>query len=132
MFTAVTLLVACNRSAAGSPEAVADAFADAYFGRADQAAAKPFTALGAAKMLDDEIADTRAVRDSGYTPSEANLNVKVDRGPRSSRGERVRFDYTVGYQGGVVKHADIELSQVDGGWKVVRVGVGDSPAPASS
>ncbi len=124
-FTALLLLGACNAPAPGTPEAVADAFADAYFGHADQEHAKQFSALGATKMLEDEAAETRAVRNSSYTPSEANLNVKVVRGQRSSRDERLRFEYTVTFQGGVEKRADIELSRLEGVWKVVRVGVLD-------
>lgn len=131
-FIVALLLGGCHKVEAGSPEAVADTFADAYFGHADQERAKQFTAFGATKMLDDEISQTRSVRSAGYTPSEANLEIKVVRGERSTRGDRVRFDYTVTFQGGVDKHADVELSKVDGDWKVVRVTVGDAPLPASS
>src|SRR5579859_5532947 len=49
-----------------SPEYVADEFADAYFRRMDQEAALRFTALGATEMLDKELADTKALRESGY------------------------------------------------------------------
>jgi hypothetical protein len=132
MFILLVALAACRRAEPGSPEATADAFAEAYFGRADQVRAKQFTAFGASKMLDDELNETRNVRGADFTPSDANLEVKLVRGERSARGERVRFDYAVNFHGGVEKHADIELARVDGEWKVVRVTVGDAPAPASS
>jgi hypothetical protein len=119
----------CDRHEAGSPEGVADAFTDAYFRQANQEKAKEYTAFGATKMLEQEIEEVRALRESGYTPSEAALEVGVERGARSQRDERVRFDYTLRYlspQGVAVKHADIELAQVHGEWKVVRVGIGPS------
>lgn len=118
----------CDRVEAGSPEAVADAFADAYFRRADQEKAKEYTAFGATKMLDQEIAEVRGVRGDGYDPAAAQLDVAVERGQRSTRDHRVRFDYLVTYRseaGEQQKHADIELSQVDGAWKVVRVGLSE-------
>lgn len=123
---------ACSKVEPGSPEAVADGFADAYFGHADQARAKQFTAFGASKMLDEELAATRPLRDGSFKASDANLDVSLVRGERTSRGERVRFDYAVKFQGGVEKHADVELAKVDGEWKVVRVAVGDVPAPSGS
>ncbi|MBM4375935.1 MAG: hypothetical protein FJ095_12680 [Deltaproteobacteria bacterium] len=119
----------CAQTEPGSPEAIADAFADAYLGRADQPRARQYTAFGASKMLDDEVAATRAIRDSNFNPSEVNLDVSLVRGERTNRGERVRFDYAVRFKGGVEKHADVELTKVDGEWKVVRVSVGDAPAP---
>ncbi len=125
----------CDKPAAGSPEAVADAFVDAYFRRADQAAAKEFTALGASAMLDKELEDVAKVRADGYTPSDASLDVAVERGERSLRGKRVRFDYTLKFKdpsGEVVKHADVELTQLDDAWKVVRVGLADRAAPPAS
>lgn len=119
-------MCACAESATG-PEAAADAFADAYFAHADQAKARQYTAFGASKMLDQEIAETKPLRDSGYTPSEASLQLGVTRGARSQRGERVRFDYALRAADGAVKHATVELSRVAGEWKVVRVAVGDQP-----
>jgi hypothetical protein len=119
-------IAGCKDDSAASPEAVADAFCEAYFRQANQEKAKEYTAFGATKMLDQEIADVRALRESGYTPSEAENEVGVSRGERTQRDERVRFDYTLRYRGptGVaVKHADIELAKVHGEWKVVRIGV---------
>jgi len=128
VLVALALAGGCARKDPGSPEAIADAFADAYFSRADQQRAKQFTAFGASKMLEEELSQTRAVRGSDFNPSEANLDVTLVRGERTTRGERVRFDYEVRFKGGVEKHADIELTRIDGEWKVVRVGVGDAPA----
>lgn len=121
-----TLLVACSQPRSGSPEAVADSFADAYFVHADQEKAKEYTAFGATKMLDDELAEVRSVRVDGYGPSDAELNVTVERLSQSERGKRVRFDYRIRHAssaGAVVKHADVELAQVHDAWKVVRVGL---------
>ncbi len=120
-------LAGCAKPA--GPEAIADAFCEAYFVKADQQKAKQFTAFGATKMLDQEIADTKPLREQGYGPNDASLEVAVERGGRSARGERVRFDYTVRFQGGAQKHADVELSQVDGEWKVVRLAVGEALSP---
>jgi hypothetical protein len=128
-------LTACGKPEAGSPEAVADQFAHAYFGLADQQKAKKFTAFGATKMLEREIAEVRDVRQDGYTPGAANIDVGFERGQRSQRGERVRFDYVIRYQdrdGAQEKHADIELALVEGAWKVVRVGLANKTAPAAS
>lgn len=126
-------LMGCNRPEAGSPEAVADAFVDAYFRRADQEKAKEYTAFGATKMLDKEIADVKEVRDTGYTPGDAALGVAVERGARTTRGDRVRFDYILKYRGQdeseQIKHADVELANVEGAWKVVRLGVSDQAPP---
>ncbi|MEQ9320163.1 MAG: hypothetical protein RIF41_13445 [Polyangiaceae bacterium] len=123
----------CNRPETGSPEAVADAFVDAYFRRADQEKAKEYTAFGATKMLESEIEDVKEVRDTGYSPGDASLGVAVERGARSTRGDRVRFDYVLKFRGQdeseQVKHADVELANVEGAWKVVRLGVSDQPSP---
>lgn len=123
----------CNRPEAGSPEAVADAFVDAYFRRADQEKAKEYTAFGATKMLEKEIADVKEVRDTGYSPGDASLGVAVERGARTTRGDRVRFAYVLRFRGQdeseQVKHADVELSHVEGEWKVVRLGVSVEPPP---
>ncbi len=132
MLLVAVLATGCSRQEPGSPEAVADAFAEAYFARADQQRAKQFTAFGASKMLDEELAQTRAIRGADFNPNEADLDVSLVRGDRTSRGERVRFDYLMRFKGGLEKHADIELTKVESEWKVVRVSVGDAPAPASS
>ena len=128
----VSFATGCSRTEAGSPERVADAFADAYFREADQVKAKQFTAFGASKMLDDEIAETRGLRGSDFKPADADLNLTMVRDARSTRGERVRFDYVLRFKGAPEKHADVELSKVADEWKVVRVTVGDAPAPATS
>ena len=126
-------VMACGRAEAGSPEAVADAFSNAYFRLADQEAAKRYTAFGATKMLDKELADVRAVRKDGFSAGESKLQVSLERGARSERGHRVRFQYTLSYQdGAMIKYADVELSKVHGDWKVVRVGLSDKPPPATS
>ena len=114
----------CTDKAA--PEYVADQFVDAYFRRMDQQGARQFTALGATEMLDKELDLVRSVRAEGYTPDEAAAQVVVRRTARSTRGERVRFDYQI-----TIKHeeseehrtADIELSKIQTVWKVVRVDV---------
>lgn len=122
----------CSRTDASSPEGVADAFADAYFRKADQPKAKQFTAFGASKMLDAEIAETRALRGSDFKPADADLDVDVVRGARSTRGARVRFDYVLRFKGAPEKHADVELTKIGEDWKVVRVTLGDKAAPAAS
>jgi len=116
----------CNKTDPGSPEAVADAFVEAYFRHADQEAAKQYTAFGATKMLEKELSEVKSLRDEGYGPSEASLEVAVERGARSERGERVRFDYALRFHdshGDAVRHADVELAKIDGEWKVVRIGL---------
>jgi hypothetical protein len=104
---------------------VADAFVHAYFQLADQEKAKQYTAFGATKMLDDELAEVRALRKGGYGPAEADVGVVVERRARSSRGHRVRFDYAIRYGAapGIEKRADVELAEVQKEWKVVRVGI---------
>jgi hypothetical protein len=129
---AILTLAGCNRAEVGSPEAVADAFCDAYFREADQEKAKQFTAFGATKMLDAEIREVRSLRESGYTPRDASLEVAISRGERKTREDRVRFDYVLRYEeqtGEVVKHADIELAKVHDEWKVVRIGLSGSEEP---
>src|SRR5277367_824735 len=74
-------------------EQVADQFADAYFRRFDQESALAFTALGATEMLDKELADTKAIRGSGYTPAEAAASVTFTRGPATKRDARVDYRY---------------------------------------
>ncbi|MEJ7733571.1 MAG: hypothetical protein WKG00_30795 [Polyangiaceae bacterium] len=125
---AVLALVACAQ--ATGPEAVADAFADAYFRRMDQQKAKEFTALGASAMLDAELREVSEIRKEGYDPGEAGAAVTLKRGPSSHRDQRIRIPYEV-----VIKHdnvettrdADIELTQLEGSWKVVRVGLTARP-----
>ncbi len=108
-------------------EQVADAFAEAYFQHADQEKAKEYTALGATQMLVDELREVEKLRKDGYTPSEAALgDIRVNRGPSTPREQRIRFPYEVivrteGVE--TVRDADVELAQIQGVWKVVRVGV---------
>lgn len=133
LLVVLLLLLGCGRTQTGSPEAVADAFADAYFRRADQQAAKAYTAFGASKMLDRELADVKQVREEGFSPSAAKLKITLNRGARSERNHRVRFGYTLRYEeGDITKYADIELTMVHGAWKVVRVGLSNTPLPATS
>lgn len=116
----------CSRK--GSPEQIADAFADAYFRRIDQEKAKEYTALGATEMLDAELRSVAQIRKDGYTPDEASgSEITVRRGEATKRDQRVRFQYEI-----VVKlpdgtettrDADIELTQIQGAWKVVRLGL---------
>jgi hypothetical protein len=109
-----------------APEYVADQFVDAYFRRMDQQAALQFTALGATEMLDRELELTRAVRGQGYTQDEASGQVNCQRKARSSRGERVRFDYEIDIRredSEEHRAADVELAKIQAAWKVVRVEV---------
>lgn len=78
-------------------------------------------------MLEEEIAQTRSVRDATYSPGDANLEVALTRGERSARGERLRFDYRLRFKDGSERHADVELARIEGAWKVVRVGLADAP-----
>lgn len=108
-------------------EQVADAFTEAYFQRADQEKAKEYTALGATQMLDEELRAVEKIRKDGYTPSEAALgDIRVHRGDVTPRDQRIRFQYEiiVRFEGvETVRDADVELTQLQGTWKVVRVGV---------
>lgn len=117
-------LPACSKD--GSPEQVADAFADAYFRRMDQEKAKEFTALSASAMLDGELHDVAQVRKDGYTPGEAASDVVLKRGTTTQRDQRVRipFEIVIKVDGSeTARDADVELAQIQGVWKVVRVGV---------
>lgn len=117
----------------GAPEQVADAFAEAYFRRMDQEGAKAFTALGASTMLDTELAEVAALRKDGYTPAVAGAEVRIQRGERGARDHRVRFPYEITIVNDGVstrKVADIELTQIEGAWKVVRIGLDHAPTPA--
>jgi hypothetical protein len=122
---AVGPLVACRDKA--SSEYVADEFADAYFRRMDQDSALQFTALGATEMLDKELEETKALRESGYTPAEASATISFTRGPALPRDARVGFHYTITIRADdtdpVHKEADVELARIGGGWKVVSVRV---------
>ena len=126
---ALALAVAASGcSKKGGPEQVADSFADAYFRLADQEKAKEFTALGATEMLDAELRSVAQIRKDGYTPSEAaGSDVTVRRGEPAQRDQRLRFPYeiVVRLQDGSesIRDADIELTQIQGAWKVVRVGL---------
>src|SRR5580698_1616413 len=108
-----------------SSDSVADQFADAYFRRFDQDSALAFTALGATEMLDKELADTKAIRESGYTPAEAAANVTFTRGPATPRDARVDYRYEVTARSEdtepVVRQVDVELAKIGGGWKVVTL-----------
>lgn len=130
-FTATTTL-GCK--AKGSPEAVADAFVEAYFVQVDQEKAKEFTALGATRMLEDEIREVAQVRKEGYSPTEARGDLSVNRGEPVTREQRIRYPYQIKVSAdGVetIQEADVELTQIQGGWKVVRVAVvrGERPPP---
>ena len=116
----------CSRK--GAPEQVADAFADAYFRRMDQEKAKEYTALGATEMLDAELRSVAQIRKDGYTPSEASeAEVTLQRGEAIKRDQRIRFPYEIVVKvpdgAETVRDADIELTQIQGAWKVVRVGL---------
>lgn len=119
----LVFLSACH--AGTSSEKIADQFADAYFRRFDQEAALAFTALGATEMLDKELADTKAIRESGYTPAEAAASVTFRRGPATTRDARIDYRYVVVArvdEGEPVTHeADLELARIGGAWKVVTV-----------
>ncbi len=123
--TGLSALAGCKRQ--GAPEQVADAFVDAYFRRADQERAKEYTALGMTEMLDKELRDVAALRKDGYGPSEAGGgDVEVRRGESSPRDQRVRIAYviTVHSTGAdTVRDADVELANIRGAWKVVRLGL---------
>jgi hypothetical protein len=117
--------VGCARD--GSPESVADAFAEAYFQRMDQEKAKEYTALGASAMLDAELAEVRSLREGGYGPAEAAAaEVVLRRGEAQPRDQRLRFPFEIAVRTEgeeLVRNADVELTQIDGRWKVVRVGL---------
>ena len=123
---AASLAAAPGCSKSGSPEQVADAFADAYFRHNDQEKAKEFTALGASAMLDEELRSVAQIRKDGYTPTEAAAEVEVRRGAPTTREQRIRFPYEISIKvegAETIKDADVELTQIGGAWKVVRVGL---------
>ncbi|MCK6587774.1 MAG: hypothetical protein L6Q76_09330 [Polyangiaceae bacterium] len=124
------VLTGCSKD--GSPEQVADAFADAYFRQMNQDKAKEYTALGATAMLDKELKDVEEIRKGGYTPDQAEANVSLRRGETTKREQRVRVPYEVTVRGNgaeTIRDADIELAQIQGVWKVVRVGLKSREAP---
>jgi hypothetical protein len=113
----------CHTS--GTSEYVADQFADAYFRRFDQEAALAYTALGATEMLDKEIKDTKAIRES-YSPAEAAASVTFTRGSATPRDARVDYHYVITARADdesepVIREANVELAKIAGGWKVVTV-----------
>jgi hypothetical protein len=114
----------------GAPEQVADAFAEAYFRQMDQEKAKEFTALGASAMLDAELRDVAQVRKEGYAPGESRAEVIVRRGEPVQRDQRIRFPFEVVVRADgaeTVRDADVELANIQGSWKVVRVGLAARP-----
>ena len=124
----VAAVAACAKP--GTPEEVADAFADAYFRQMDQEKAKKFTALGASAMLDEELRSVAEIRKEGYSPGDDGARVNVQRGESSRREQRVRVPYQVEIESEgakTVKDADVELTQIQGSWKVVRVGLRSRP-----
>jgi len=123
----LTLVTLAGCAKQGAPEQVADAFVDAYFRRADQERAKEFTALGATEMLDKELKDVAQVRKQDYNAGEtAGAEVSVHRGEPTRRDERVRVPYEIVVKAGgaeSVRDADVELANIRGAWKVVRLGM---------
>lgn len=111
----------------GSPEQVADAFVDAYFRRMDQDKAKEYTALGATEMLDAELRSVAQIRKDGYTPSAASgSDISIHRGEPTHRDARIRFPYEIKVKleaSESVRDADVELANIQGAWKVVRLGM---------
>ena len=123
---AASLVLGCDKR--DGPEAVADAFADAYFLHMDQQKAKEFTALGATEMMDKELQDVAQIRKDGYRAADAAPDMTLRRGTPTTREQRVRVPYEIHIKGGgesseTVRDADIELSHIDGAWKVVRIGL---------
>jgi hypothetical protein len=121
----------CNKLKT-TPEAVADAFVEAYFQQMDQQRAKEFTALGATKMLDAELKSVEEIRKDGYSPG--SVPVSVHRGEPAPRDERIRIPYEIEIEtdgAKQVRDADIELARIDGQWKVVRIGITQRDAPKS-
>lgn len=120
-----TALAGCAKQ--GAPEQVADAFVDAYFRRMDQEKAKEYTALGATEMLDKELRDVAQLRKDGYGVNEAaGGDVSVRRGEPQQRDQRLRFPYEIHIKldgAETVRDADVELANIRGAWKVVRVGL---------
>jgi hypothetical protein len=122
---ALATLVGCAKQ--GAPEQVADAFVDAYFRRADQERAKEFTALGATEMLDKELKDVAQLRKQDYNTGETSgAEVSFHRGQPTRRDERIRVPYEIVVKAGgaeSIRDADVELANIRGAWKVVRLGM---------
>jgi hypothetical protein len=124
LILSLATLSGCSKQ--GSPEQVADGFVQAYFQRADQEKAKEFTALGATEMLDREIKEVAPLRKEGYTPSDESARVTYRRGAAIPRDQRIRFPYEIVVKsdaGESIRDADVELTSINGTWKVVRVGL---------
>lgn len=124
MFLLASASAGCKRGTENTPESVADSFVDAYFRQMDQERAKQFTAFGATKMLEQELKDVEEVRKGGYEPG--SVAVEARRGEPQPRDERIRIPYELEIRtesGSQLRDADIELTRIDGAWKVVRVGV---------
>jgi hypothetical protein len=125
-------LASCSKD--GSPEQVADSFAEAYFSEMNQEKAKEFTALGATAMLEKELRDVEEIRKGGYTADQAHSSVILRRGEATKREQRIRIPYEVIVKADdseTVRDADVELAQIQGAWKVVRVGLKPRDAEAS-
>jgi hypothetical protein len=125
VFALSILPLACDKE--GAPEKVADQFVDAYFRRVDQEKAKEYTALGATEMLEKELKDVAQLRKDGYGPHEAQGGqLEVRRKESQQRDQRVRVPYEIVLKsegGESVRDADVELANIHGQWKVVRVGL---------
>ncbi|MEZ4295473.1 MAG: hypothetical protein R3B70_10900 [Polyangiaceae bacterium] len=120
----------CGKGPDNTPEDVADAFVEAYFRQMDQKRALELTALGATRMLETELKEVEDVRKEGYEPG--SVAVSVERGEPAPRDERIRIPYTIEIEteaGKQLREADIELTKLDGKWKVVRVGVRTKEPP---
>jgi hypothetical protein len=92
----------------------------------DQEKAKEFTALGASAMLDEELRSVAEIRKEGYSPGAGGAEVTLRRGESTPRDQRVRIPYEIVIKSEgaeSTKDADIELTKIDGTWKVVRVGL---------
>jgi len=83
---------------------------------------------GATRMLEAELKDVQEVRKDGYEPG--SVAVVVRRGESAPRDERIRVPYEIEIEteaGKQLRSADIELTKIDGMWKVVRVGIAPQP-----
>jgi hypothetical protein len=77
-------------------------------------------------MLEKELKEVAQLRRDGYTPTEAGVDVTVRRGESSQREQRIRFPYEIVVRNEgkeTVRAADVELANIRGAWKVVRVGL---------
>ena len=85
-------------------------------------------------MLEDEIGRVAQLRKDGYGPAEAGGQVTLKRGEPVPRDQRVRVPYEVTVQVDstqTIRDADVELTQIGGVWKVVRIGLRSREAPAA-